>query len=258
GCDVWDDIIAAATYVNPCFNVYHIRDFCPFLSDVIGYPSLNPGPETYFGRADVQAALHVPPTNWSECIDYSILNPDGSVPSGLGPLPRVIEATNNTLIAHGLLDFVLISNGTLLTIQNMTWNGAQGFQTRPSSVKNAFTPYHDGFAQLINFTASAPFIQDAGAGLLGTVHSERGLTYTEVLLAGHLIPWFTPGVAYRQLEFLLGRISSLEERSGFTTLTGDFFEDYPDSRAACLGPSCASTDPCEESSCFDSLIQPVR
>ena len=26
GCDVWDDIVAAAYYVNPCFNFYHLTD----------------------------------------------------------------------------------------------------------------------------------------------------------------------------------------------------------------------------------------
>lgn len=24
GCDVWDDIVTAAIYVNPCFNIYHL------------------------------------------------------------------------------------------------------------------------------------------------------------------------------------------------------------------------------------------
>jgi carboxypeptidase D len=40
GCDVWDDIVTAAIYVNPCFNIYHLSDFCPFLWDVLGFPSL--------------------------------------------------------------------------------------------------------------------------------------------------------------------------------------------------------------------------
>ncbi|KAL9114375.1 MAG: hypothetical protein Q9187_007480, partial [Circinaria calcarea] len=31
GCDVFDDFTVAAAYVNPCYNVYHITDFCPFL-----------------------------------------------------------------------------------------------------------------------------------------------------------------------------------------------------------------------------------
>lgn len=38
GCDVWDDILTAAIYVNPCFNLYHVIDFCPFLSDQLGFP----------------------------------------------------------------------------------------------------------------------------------------------------------------------------------------------------------------------------
>ena len=36
GCDVFDDFTVAATYVNPCYNVYHITDFCPFLWDELG------------------------------------------------------------------------------------------------------------------------------------------------------------------------------------------------------------------------------
>ena len=30
GCDVWDDIVSAEIYVNPCFNIYHLTDvsFC--------------------------------------------------------------------------------------------------------------------------------------------------------------------------------------------------------------------------------------
>lgn len=26
GCDVWDDIVTAEIYVNPCFNIYHLID----------------------------------------------------------------------------------------------------------------------------------------------------------------------------------------------------------------------------------------
>jgi carboxypeptidase D len=36
------------------------------------------------------------------------------------------------------------------------------------------------------------------------------------------IPQYVPGAAYRQLEFLLGRISSLEQIGDYTTQTGNF------------------------------------
>lgn len=32
------------------------------------------------------------------------------------------------------------------------------------------------------------------------------------------IPQYVPGAAYRQLEFLLGRIGNLSEQTGYTTL----------------------------------------
>lgn len=40
GCNIWYDVIAAAIEVNPCFNVYHFTDYCPFLWSELGFPSL--------------------------------------------------------------------------------------------------------------------------------------------------------------------------------------------------------------------------
>ena len=95
-------------------------------------------------------------------------------------------------------------------IQNMTWNGAQGFQSPPSDP--FFVPYH---SELSDSTL-------AGAGVFGTTHTERGLTFVTVNLSGHMVPQYAPAAAYRQLEFLLGRIDSLTQMSDFTTQTGDF------------------------------------
>ena len=39
----------------------------------------------------------------------------------------------------------------------------------------------------------------------------------ETSLSGHMVPQYAPSAAYRQLEFLLGRIGSLSEVSSFTT-----------------------------------------
>jgi carboxypeptidase D len=68
---------------------------------------------------------------------------------------------------------VLISNGTLLMIQNMTWNGTQGFTSKPSNP--FYVPYHDD--------PSASTV--AASGVLGTTHTERGLTWVSVDLSGH-------------------------------------------------------------------------
>ncbi|KAB8236842.1 hypothetical protein ETB97_000590 [Aspergillus alliaceus] len=214
-CAIWDDIIAAAYNVNPCFNIYHLTDFCPYLWSEMGFPSLAGGPNNYFNRTDVQKALHVPHTDYSVCGETTIFkHGDQSPPSALGPLPSVIERTNNTIIGHGWLDYLLFLNGSLVTIQNMTWNGAQGFQKPP--VEPLFVPYHYGLAELAYGNPPQPFNLDAGAGYLGTAHTERGLTFSSVYLSGHEIPQYAPGAGYRQLEFLLGRIKNLQQRGDYT------------------------------------------
>ncbi|KAL4893093.1 carboxypeptidase 4 [Aspergillus ambiguus] len=214
-CAIRDEIVQAAYFVNPCFNLYHLTDFCPYLWDEMGSHSPAVGPDNYFNRSDVQQILHVPRTDFSECTTNEIF-PDGdpSPPSALGPLPSVIERTNNTIIAHGWLDSLLFVNGSLVTIQNMTWNGAQGFHYQPT--EPLYVPYHYGLAELAHNSAPIPFTLDAGAGHLGTAHTERGLTFTTVYVAGHQIPRYAPGAAYRQLEFLLGRIHSLSNVGNYT------------------------------------------
>jgi carboxypeptidase D len=87
----------------------------------------------------------------------------------------------------------------------MTWSGKQGFQKAPKDV--FYVPYH------IDYEIESY----AGAGRMGTTHTERGLTWVETWLSGHMIPQYAPSAAYRQLEFLLGRIPSLSKVGTFTT-----------------------------------------
>jgi carboxypeptidase D len=207
-CSLWVDIKKAAQKFNPCFNMYDISTTCPLLWDVLGFPGsfeyLPPDAQIYFTRSDVQKAINAPIGPWQECGDVA-LEKDSSLPSGLTILPSVIERSKRTIIAHGNLDFILLKEGSLLTIQNMTWNGAQGFQRPPKA--DFYVPYHREKA----------LGSLAGSGNLGVTHTERGLTWVEVFLSGHMIPQYQPSAAYRQLEFLLGRIRSLDEISGFTT-----------------------------------------
>ena len=86
---------------------------------------------------------------------------------------HVIESLNNSIIGVGDLDYILPANGTLLVLQNLTWNGAQGFQSRPET--DFYVPYHPEY--------NGGFL--SGAGNLGKYVTERGLTFYTVGLAGH-------------------------------------------------------------------------
>jgi len=137
----------------------------------------------YFDRPDVKRAIHAPEVKWTECSDVDVFpRGDGSLPSALSVLPNVIEKSQRSVIVHGLADFILIAEGTRIVIQNMTWNGKQGFQTP---------------------IASDSFIID-GVGALGNTHTERGLTYFEVALSGHMVPQFSPKAAFQTMQYLMG------------------------------------------------------
>lgn len=106
----------------------------------------------------------------------------------------------------------MVMNGTLMAIQNMTFNGAQGFSKGPAEWEDFHAPYH---------AADRPE-QMAGSGVMGRHYTERGLTFSTVAMAGHMVPQNAPGAAYRHVEFLLGRVKSLSDETDFTTQTGDF------------------------------------
>ena len=210
-CAIWSDIIDAAMLTNPCFDVYQVATTCPLLWDVLGFPGsfgyLPPGETVYFNRTEVQKAINAPIQEWDECAD-GVLDIDTSANVTWEVLPRVIDALDRTVVVHGDLDFILLANGTLMTIQNMTFGGIQGFQSEPCD--EFYVPYHDEYSQE---TLSA-------AGVMGKTHTERKLTWVEQALSGHMVPQYQPSSGYRQLEFLLGRIDSLSSTVPFTTAPG--------------------------------------
>ncbi|KAF2803373.1 alpha/beta-hydrolase [Mytilinidion resinicola] len=224
-CDQFDNFYSAIIAVNPCYNIYHITETCPHPYSVLGIVNTGdyspPGATVYFNRTDVQKAIHAPVgTNWMQCTDVNVFgdgenNNQSRSDQSLGPaqngvLARVIDYTNNTIIGSGNLDMLLNTNGTLLAIQNMTWGGKQGLQEYPGTP--LYAPYHPetnlGFP--------------TGAGELGFWGSERGLTFYQTQLAGHELPEYAPGVAYRMLEILLGRIENFSVVSDFTTQSGNY------------------------------------
>ena len=194
-CDIFDTVYNQAQQINSCFNIYEINQTCPQPYDPLtdnSFDNGSGGQTNYFDSAAVKAALHVPAsTSWSECSNNPVFvgrgGPEGEGDTSADPiqsiLPRVIEATNRVLVANGDYDFVIMTKGTLLSIQNMTWNGALGFQTAP--------------------TTSI----DAGAG--GVQHFERGLMWGESYKSGHMGPEYAPEISQRHLQWLLGQRDSI-------------------------------------------------
>jgi carboxypeptidase D len=121
-------------------------------------------------------------------------------------LPQVIEHTNRVLVANGDLDFIIITNGTLLSIQNMTWNGKLGFQERPSTPIVITEPDLQYGAV---FEANGLAGVDDYQGIQGIQHFERGLMWAETFFSGHMQPEYQPRTSYRHISWVLGRIDSL-------------------------------------------------
>ncbi|KAI1081101.1 Alpha/Beta hydrolase protein [Whalleya microplaca] len=234
---LWNDVLNEAMSINPCFDVYQVATTCPLLWDILGFPGsltyLPAGAEIYFDRADVKRAIHADVnTTWYQCSPDSVFagRGDTSDPSTWRVIPHVVEATGNVIIGHGSLDMILMPNGTLLSIQNTTWNGALGFQTPPT--EPFFVPFHtlSTAGELSAETDPTRLGSIAAAGVLGTAHTERGLTFVSIDLSGHMVPQYAPSAAFRQLEVLLGRVDSLSSTTPFTTEP-----NYPQPAADTLG-----------------------
>ena len=134
-CNIFGRAYAASLEINPCFNVYHVSDTCPFAYSHLGkantFDYVPPGGTVYFNRSDVQKAINAPVgTNWQQCTAIDVFGKgykanatlvDTSLPPTQNDvLKRVIEHTNNTMIGVGNLDMLVSTNGTLLSLQNVT------------------------------------------------------------------------------------------------------------------------------------------
>lgn len=209
-CTLFNMVFSAAMALNPGFNVYQITQTLPIPDDVLGLPWTSfyvaEGREIYFNRTDVKRAINAPlETDWSICSkgDVFVDGYDDSDPSILRAIPHIIDETRNVQISHGSMDFILVANTSLLAIQNMTWGGKLGFQSVPQSP--LVVPHHPN----PNLEGSS------GKGVLGTFHTERGLTWSVVNQAGHMVPAYQAAVAYRQVQLMLKKIKSLDSTQPF-------------------------------------------
>ncbi|GAB7353810.1 hypothetical protein MBLNU459_g4188t1 [Dothideomycetes sp. NU459] len=219
-CDLWGLVYDTAYRNNPCFNVYMITSTCPILSDPLAYPSdlqyQYPGMGgVYFNRTDVKMAIHAPlDVDWLECSGPVFVGDGGQYGLGdesLDPiqhvLPQIIEATNRVLVANGDYDQEILTQGTLMGIQNMTWNGKLGFQTVPSTPIDIELP--DLQYQAVFDASGFAGYDGPGQGIMGIQHYERGLMWAETYSSGHMQPQFQPRSSYRHLQWVLGRIDEL-------------------------------------------------
>jgi carboxypeptidase D len=227
---------------------------CPVLFDPLGYPGdliyLYEGQNgIYFNRSDVKDAMHAPQSvSWSECSgpvfadkggpysdgDYryvdtfvlakASLTPKPSLDPIQSVLPQVIEVTNRVLVANGDYDLEILTNGTLLSIQNMTWNGCLGFQEAPTTPIDIQLPdlqYQQAFADsgmtgydgpgqgIMGVSPRVPPLLLAKLISLQVQHYERGLMWAETYQSGHMQPQFQPRSSYRHLQWVLGHIDAL-------------------------------------------------
>jgi carboxypeptidase D len=100
----------------------------------------------------------------------------------------------------------ILTNATILAIQNMTWNGQMGFQSCPSKLIDISLPDLE-YAATFKSSGFPPL--DAHQGIMGKQHYERGLMFAETYMSGHMEPQFQPRSAYRHLQWVLGRIEEL-------------------------------------------------
>ncbi|KAI1308499.1 alpha/beta-hydrolase [Xylaria venustula] len=242
--NLWGTVTDEVLSVNPCFDVYQVATTCPLLWDVLGFPgSITYSPDgagpLYFDRDDVKLAIHADVNHtWTECAEENVFvhGEDNSAPSIVHALPHVIDTTQNVIIGHGTLDMILLPNGTLLSIQNMTWGGKLGFQSPP--IEPFFVPYHkDSTPDDIYVETNATVLGSiAGAGVMGAAHTERGLTYVGIDLSGHMVPQYAPSASFRHLEFLLGRIDSLSSTKPFS-IEPNITQPAPDTLGNGTGPA---------------------
>ncbi|ORY87131.1 Alpha/Beta hydrolase protein [Protomyces lactucae-debilis] len=185
---LWQRLVDECTRKNPNFDIYKVTDSSlPY--DPMGFPAsqeyLPPGGQLYFNRTDVQMAINAPPTSWTTCARSPVFpNGDTSPNVVKQVLPNLIEQIGRVIVVHGMLDLVLIEEGTRLALQSMTFNNARGF----------------------NQGIMKPFSVE-GKGQTGHYVQERGLSYVQLKLAGHQVPEDDGSSGIKLLQVLLGEAS---------------------------------------------------
>jgi carboxypeptidase D len=120
-----------ADFNGRCFNPYNIDTDCsnPLYTSDDAFTA-------YLNLPAVQAAIHAPGNfNYTQCnstLLFALTTHDQrSVPPAYSIIPSLLASGVKVNLWSGTLDYILNPIGTELSIQNMTWNGAQGLYQRP-------------------------------------------------------------------------------------------------------------------------------
>lgn len=205
------DYLDARSVLNSgssCFDIYNIEHDCHT-------PDLKLLLTNYYNRPDVQTALNIPPsdaraggkTPFVLCntdIQRALTKPAKlPTPPAYQILPDLLTNKNiSTHIYQGENDMLINHHGIELVLQNMTWNGMQGFQKKPNTPFGRSTPAH------AHASASGPgeprgYNSEETGGIWA---EERGLTYHLFKGAGHAVPIDKPvEMWYYVRDVVLGR-----------------------------------------------------
>lgn len=120
-----------AGFNGRCFNAYNIDTDCndPLYTSDSAFAA-------YLNLPAVQAAIHAPKARtYTQCngtLQLALTTHDQrSVPPAYVIIPSLLASDVRVNLWSGSLDYVLNPIGTQLSIQNMTWNGLQGFHDKP-------------------------------------------------------------------------------------------------------------------------------
>ncbi|CAO1639081.1 unnamed protein product [Sympodiomycopsis kandeliae] len=191
---------------NDCFDQFDVTFKCPNVFDPFGFKSFSHRPSSrinFFNlNPALQSALHVPaPVDFRTVLSKTFkahekndgVQGDGKGDHSLAPAEdnlsgkvwdKIIsksKSKTSVLIMAGKLDSDIIYYGTLLGIQNSTWSGMQGFQSKPDT----------------------PFVSQGTQ--LGTQHTERGLKWVEFDSAGRFVAMDHPEAVFELVQHLITR-----------------------------------------------------